>query len=173
MRERLGQFRLLLAAPLFAATLVLSGCGGVQFEGKAFEAIGLGDKPKKQEQKVADRAPLILPPKRELPAPGPSQRIASPEQWPVDPNEAQRQQAKQKKRKPKRCGDNKFDKKSSIREFDELNDPLLACKGLADKGGVVDAARAEGSPDKVVEQSDDLSTKKEPPAPWRSQTKQN
>lgn len=164
---------MLLAAPVLAATLVLGGCGGVQFEGKVFEAVGLGDKPKQQEQKVADRAPLVLPPKRELPAPGPAQRIASPEQWPRDPNEVQKQQAAQKKRKPKRCGEGKFDKKSSIREFEELNDQLLACDGILGRRGLADKARGDGSPDKVVEQSDDLNTKQELPTPWRSQTKQN
>jgi len=32
--------------------------------------------------------------------------------------------------------------------------------------------RAEGSPDEVIEPPDDLSTKKELPTPWRSQSSQ-
>ncbi len=172
MREGSGHLRSLLAAPLLAATLVLGGCGGVQFEGKVFEAVGLGEKPKQQEKKVADRAPLILPPKRELPAPGPGQSVASPESWPNDPDAELRQQELAAKAKKTRCGDAKFEKKSSIEEFEKLSDPLLGCEGFIGKKDLIDDIRADGSPDKVVEQDDGLSTEKKLPSPWRSQTKQ-
>lgn len=57
------------------AALALAGCGGddVQFNGKIFDAMGLSDsaKAKTAEPKLAERAPLVVPPSLErLPAPG-------------------------------------------------------------------------------------------------------
>jgi hypothetical protein len=171
-RETSNHLRMLIAAPLLGATLLLGGCGGVQFEGKVFEAVGLAGEPQKQEKKVADRAPLILPPKRELPPPGPEQRVAKPESWPNDPDAILKERQVAAKQKKTRCGDADFKKKASIEEFEKLADPLQDCQGFIGNKGVLDDARADGSPDKLVEQWDDVTTKKQLPTPWRSQTTQ-
>ena len=57
MSQRPFHLRSLLAAPLVAGTLLLGGCGGVQFEGKVFETMGLGGEKKQQEARLPDRAP--------------------------------------------------------------------------------------------------------------------
>ena len=66
----------------------LSGCAGydVQLEGKIFEAAGLSGTVQQEEPKLKERAGLVLPPEKQLPAPG--KRAAVPEgmQWPDDPD---------------------------------------------------------------------------------------
>lgn len=63
--------------PLFAAglTLALAACGtdDIQFNGGIFDAVGLSDnsKAKSGDPKLAERAPLVVPPTLDrLPAPG-------------------------------------------------------------------------------------------------------
>lgn len=80
------------AVPMIAATLLLGGCGGIQFEGRVFEAMGLSQDPQREEKPVQDRAPLVVPPKRELPPPGPREQVADPQNWPVDPDEQRRRE---------------------------------------------------------------------------------
>ncbi len=81
------------AASLIAAALLLGGCGGgVQFEGKVFEMMGLTQEPQREEQTLTERAPLVVPPKRELPPPGPRDQVADPQNWPLDPEERRRRE---------------------------------------------------------------------------------
>ena len=61
--------------PLVVAVLALGGCGGVddvQLNGKIFDAVGLsGNAAKSAEPKVAQRAPLVIPPSLDrIPEPG-------------------------------------------------------------------------------------------------------
>jgi hypothetical protein len=63
------------AAAAVASTLALSGCGGVEgidFNGKIFDWMGLSaTSQEKAEPKMADRAPLVVPPSvTRLPDPG-------------------------------------------------------------------------------------------------------
>ena len=64
-----------------AASLLLGGCspGDVQLEGKIFEYMGVSGQPQRaRDPKLADRAPLVLPPSLErLPEPGSQAREQS------------------------------------------------------------------------------------------------
>lgn len=160
-----------LAVPLVAAIAVAGGCGGVQFEGKIFEAVGLAGEPEREEKTVAERAPLVLPPKRTLPPPGRPQQAAAPENWPQDPNELQRQAALAKKKKKRVCGEQDFKKKTSVESIEALADPLKECEGfIGDALDLTEAARGEGSPDNVTERPVETSTKQELPTPWRTES---
>lgn len=61
--------------PVLAACLALlpAGCGtdDIQFNGGIFDAVGLNDTKKSADAKLAERAPLVVPPSLDrLPAPG-------------------------------------------------------------------------------------------------------
>lgn len=173
MSQRPVHLKLRIAPALLVGTLLLGGCGGVQFEGKVFDAMGLSGEQKKQEAKLPDRAPLILPPKRALPAPGPRQAIADPQSWPQDPDTLRKQVALEKKKEQLRCGDYDFKRKSTSHvedDFEEILDPMERCKGFIGRRLLGDDARADGSPDDLVNAHDDLTTKKELPSPWLSDT---
>jgi len=72
---------------LFAAcglAIVLGGCGGIEFQGKAFDYIGLSSVGKPQDDiRMTERAPLLVPPNvKKLPPPGmPAVTRAD---WPAD-----------------------------------------------------------------------------------------
>lgn len=56
-----------------AAAVALAGCspGDVAFEGKIFDAMGMNSSSKRETPKLAERAPLVVPPDLErLPDPG-------------------------------------------------------------------------------------------------------
>lgn len=128
MHERFRQFRLSAAAPLLGCAIVLGGCGGVQFEGKAFDAVGLGKKEKYVEKQIPDRAPLIVPPKQQLSEPGPRDRVAEPENWPQEPETVRKRQVaatKAKKEEYYERGDT-----TDIDEFEKLSDPAARRPGL-------------------------------------------
>lgn len=77
-----------LAAAL-AACLALGGCGGVEFQGKLFDYAGLSGDRTQKDPKMAERAPLVLPPDTNtLPPPG-EPTYAAREDWPTD-TDAQR-----------------------------------------------------------------------------------
>lgn len=61
------------AAAALACAVLVGGCGAgdVAFEGKIFDAMGLNNQTKAPEQKLAERAPLVVPPGLDkLPEPG-------------------------------------------------------------------------------------------------------
>jgi hypothetical protein len=70
----------------------LAGCSGgdtgVELNGKIFDAVGLAGAGKKaSEPKLAERAPLVPPPRTDaLPAPGPIANSATHMAWPDDPD---------------------------------------------------------------------------------------
>jgi hypothetical protein len=79
---------LLLAAG--GAVLTLSGCGGIEFQGKLFDYAGLSGSGNKADPRMSERAPLIIPPDpKRLPPPG-SPPIARAD-WPVDSDIARKQ----------------------------------------------------------------------------------
>jgi hypothetical protein len=128
MHMRIRQFRISAVGPLMACALALGGCGGVQFEGKMFDAVGLGEKKAHVEKRLPDRAPLIVPPQQNLPQPGPRDQIAQPENWPQEPEVAQQRRvaaAKAKKDEYYEKGNTK-----DIDEFEKLSDPLSRRPGL-------------------------------------------
>jgi hypothetical protein len=63
-----------LRASALCCALVLAGCGGVddvELNGKLFDAVGLNQKAEKREPKLAERAPLVMPPDlQRVPEPG-------------------------------------------------------------------------------------------------------
>lgn len=128
MNTRFRRYRLSAVAPLLGCAVALGGCGGVQFEGKVFDAVGLGQKEVHAEKTVPDRAPLIVPPKTELPPPGPRDQIAQPENWPQEPETVRQQQVAAAKAKKEEY----YDKGNTtdIDEFDKLSDPLSRRPGL-------------------------------------------
>lgn len=72
LRQYLTQ---ITAAAAVACTLALSGCGGVdgvEFNGKIFDWMGISaSSQEKSEPRMADRAPLVVPPSiTRLPDPG-------------------------------------------------------------------------------------------------------
>ena len=75
---------------------LLSGCAGydVQLEGKLFEAAGISGTAKREEPKLNERAGLVLPPEKQLPAPGKRADVPEAMQWPDDPDLKARRLAK-------------------------------------------------------------------------------
>jgi hypothetical protein len=82
-----------LAAAL-AACLALGGCGGVEFQGKLFDYAGLSGDRTPKDPKMAERAPLVLPPDtNSLPPPGEPPAYASRPDWPTDTDAQQKKVA--------------------------------------------------------------------------------
>jgi hypothetical protein len=69
------------------AALALAGCGGVEFQGKVFDYVGLSGDRQEPDVKMAERPPLVLPPDtKALPQPGSGAAVATARQdWPKNP----------------------------------------------------------------------------------------
>ncbi len=85
--------RAALLASALAATLALGGCGGIEFQGKVFDYMGLSGDRKEPDVKMAERPPLLLPPDtKALPQPGSGVAVATArEDWPKNPEIVQQQ----------------------------------------------------------------------------------
>ena len=73
MPPRSRPLRSALAAIAAGLALGVAGCGtdDIQFNGGIFDAVGLNDAKKTSDPKLAERAPLVVPPSLDrLPAPG-------------------------------------------------------------------------------------------------------
>lgn len=86
--RHIGKGLSLLAACVLA--LALCGCGGIEFQGKAFDYMGLSDVGKqKEDARMTERAPLLVPPNvRSLPPPG-SPPVTRAD-WPADTDKERR-----------------------------------------------------------------------------------
>jgi len=75
-----------------AGTLSLGGCGGVEFQGKLFDYAGLSGDSAREDVKMSERAPLVVPPNRKaLPVPGQSAAVATARaDWPADTDREQK-----------------------------------------------------------------------------------
>jgi hypothetical protein len=93
-----GPGRAALIATAFAAVLALGGCGGIEFQGKVFDYMGLSGDRQEPDAKMAERPPLLLPPNpKALPQPGNGVAVATArEDWPQNPELVQKQAAKAK-----------------------------------------------------------------------------
>jgi hypothetical protein len=91
--------RALRLAAAVACTLALGGCGGVQFQGKVFDYMGISGDREQADVRMAERPPLLLPPNsKALPQPGPGVAVATARaDWPDDPEKAGKRIAKAKK----------------------------------------------------------------------------
>ncbi|MBC8013207.1 MAG: hypothetical protein H7X74_03875 [Methyloceanibacter sp.] len=90
--------RAVCLAAVFAATLALGGCGGIEFQGKVFDYMGISGDRKEADPRMAARPPLLLPPDtKALPQPGNGVAVATArEDWPQNPEVAQKQIVKAK-----------------------------------------------------------------------------
>ena len=79
-----GALRLMGA---LACVFALGGCGGVEFEGKVFDYMGISGERQKADVRMTERAPLLLPPNpKALPQPGQGPGVATARaDWPNDP----------------------------------------------------------------------------------------
>jgi hypothetical protein len=86
----LGRGLGLLAA--CGAVLALAGCGGIEFQGKLFDYAGLSGSGNKEDVRMTERAPLLVPPDtHRLPPPGPAAIV--PVDWPADTDLSRKQVA--------------------------------------------------------------------------------
>src|SRR5262245_1874941 len=100
-------FRRLLAGAAVTLDLLLSACAdGIELNGKIFDTIGISSAAmdaKRAEPKVAERAPLVMPPDSStLPEPGSGQapviQAAAAAAWPDDPEARKQRQAQERQR---------------------------------------------------------------------------
>lgn len=77
-----------LAVVMMGLLPLMAGCSGsdIQFEGKVFDAMGIsGPAARAKDAKMAERAPLVMPPQSQLPPPGARVVNADDMNWPKDP----------------------------------------------------------------------------------------
>ena len=93
--------RAALLAVVSAATLALAGCGGVEFQGKIFDYMGVSGDRKEPDVRMAERPPLLLPPNpKALPEPQNGVAAAAARQdWPTNPEVTQKQILQEEKDK--------------------------------------------------------------------------
>ncbi|MGI8725102.1 MAG: hypothetical protein ACR2J1_07060 [Methyloceanibacter sp.] len=79
--------RALTCAVLAASLLGVGGCGGVEFQGKVFDYMGVSGDGTKEDVRMTERAPLLLPPNlKALPQPGAGTAVATARpDWPTNP----------------------------------------------------------------------------------------
>lgn len=143
MRDMACHIKRLAIIPALAAAVMLAGCGsGVSIEGPGFEKLGLTGK-KHVEQKVPDRAPLLIPPDpNRLPEPAPQIANARPLNWPTDPDtliKAEASAAAKKKQDYQEKGD--WSKNADIDEFEKVMHPEERERGVFSSGPLSDKSR--------------------------------
>jgi hypothetical protein len=92
-----------LASVGMAGSLLLSGCAdGLELNGKVFDWLGVSPaamEARKQEPKLAARAPLVIPPNStRLPEPGSGQTPQVAAAWPEDPDQRKTREARERER---------------------------------------------------------------------------
>jgi hypothetical protein len=110
--------RAALLASALAATLALGGCGGIEFQGKVFDYMGLSGDRKEADVKMAERPPLILPPDtKALPQPGNGVAVATArEDWPKNPEVVEQEAVDAQKA-------------AKAKEVTDASDPINPLKG--------------------------------------------
>jgi hypothetical protein len=89
-----------LAAMLGCVTL-LGGCGGVEFEGKVFDYMGVSGDRQEADVRMSERPPLLVPPNlQKLPQPTEGVSVAANRQdWPDDPEKVRKRIVEEKQAK--------------------------------------------------------------------------
>jgi hypothetical protein len=79
--------RALKLAGALVCVAVLGGCGGVEFQGKIFDYMGVSGDRQQGDVQMAERPPLLVPPNvHKLPQPSQGAAVATARQdWPDDP----------------------------------------------------------------------------------------
>jgi hypothetical protein len=115
--------------------LLLAGCSAddVELNGKIFDAVGLNSKSKATEPKLAERAPLVMPPNVErVPEPGmPPEATATDVAALADPDRvAKTSQAELERQQAEYCKKNyELAKAHGDNNVDLATGPLGPCKG--------------------------------------------
>jgi hypothetical protein len=118
-------------AAAFAAALSLSGCGGIEFQGKLFDYAGLSGSGQKGDVRMTERSPLMIPPDhRRLPPPG-SPPITRAD-WPVD-SDMSRKQAVAAKEKDDQKREASLDPSNPYAGKPTLLDKMLGKKKSSDE----------------------------------------
>jgi hypothetical protein len=91
--------RALWLAAALASALALGGCGGVEFQGKVFDYMGLSGDHQQADVHMAERPPLLLPPNpKALPPPGSGVAVSTARaDWPNNPEKVTKEIASAKK----------------------------------------------------------------------------
>jgi len=125
-----------LAGAALASTLLLAGCAdGLEFNGKVFDWMGISpaaQEARQREPKVAERAPLVLPPNvNRLPEPG-SETAGSHLAWPDDPEQRKAREARERDRLHMAyCrGDVQWKERALNRDTNAPRSPYGPCPGL-------------------------------------------
>jgi hypothetical protein len=134
MSARFHRARAVLPLIATSLALTLAGCGtdDIQFNGGVFDAVGLSEsgKSKSGVPKVAERAPLVVPPSLDrLPAPG--EAAAEPTQIAgiTDPDEAKKKsQAELEKQQAEYCQKNYTNATMRGEEASMVEGPLGPCR---------------------------------------------
>jgi hypothetical protein len=121
----------ILALLTAGVTLAMAGCGtdDIQFNGGIFDAIGLNDAKPSGDPKMAERAPLVVPPALDrLPAPGeaaPPAQIAG-----INDPDAAKQKSREEleKQHAEFCEKNYDDKVRRGEEAAMVEGPLGPCR---------------------------------------------
>jgi hypothetical protein len=110
--------RAALLASALLATLALGGCGGIEFQGSVFDAMGLSGDHKEADVKMAERPPLLLPPDtKSLPQPGNGVAVATArEDWPKNPEVLEQEQVDAQKA-------------AEAKQVTDASDPINPLKG--------------------------------------------
>jgi hypothetical protein len=128
-RTRLRKIALLAAPACLAVSVAGCSTDDIQFNGGIFDAVGLSDASKSSggEPQMADRAPLVVPPKIDrLPAPGEAPPPGTQLATISDPDvEAQRSQEELEKEHAEFCEKNYNEHDAST---DSVEGPLGPCR---------------------------------------------
>jgi hypothetical protein len=124
-----------LRASIFCCAIALAGCSAddVELNGKIFDAVGLNQKQSTREPKLAERAPLVMPPDlARVPEPGtPPEAVANEVAALQDPDTVAKTSQKELERKQAEyCKVNyELAKAHGDNNADLASGPLGPCKG--------------------------------------------
>lgn len=88
-------------AAMLCCVALLGGCGGVEFEGKVFDYMGISGDRQESDVRMSERPPLLVPPNlQQLPQPTEGVSVAANRQdWPDDPERVRKRILEDKKAK--------------------------------------------------------------------------
>ena len=162
-----GPRRALGFAIAAVSTLALGGCGGIEFQGRVFDYMGLSGDRQQADVRMSERPPLLLPPNtKTLPPPGSGVAVATARaDWPTNPEVVSKDIAAAKKAeeaKKAAAADpgNPYAGKPTL--FDKIYDKIG--KSKTDEPPVADVPEPDPS-DKRPEDSNVAAAKPKPLAP--------